>query len=248
MARNKVKEATKETTKKATKKPSKLVAFKFFSSNEKYYLILLLALTIAGLLIRFYRFDFLTLWLAEYMHVNPAKRFLQGGSITNFENNGIFLTVLVVASFKLFGISEFAARLPSVLLGAFSIPLIYYLAKKLFNSFVGIIASLLATCSLYSIFWSRIGRNYACFEFSYLLVLIVFWLAYETLSKYKANDSTYLTRQGINKRYLILFPFVLIFSLLNHQLTFFFMFSTSCSNLSRLIPMTTLLNMDMNLR
>lgn len=111
--------------------------------SGKTTIIILAVITLAALLLRYYQLGYLSLWVDEYMHVSPAYRFLKGGSMMQSDNNGIFLTWVIIAFFKLFGASEITARIPSILFGSLSIPLIYFLAKKLFNRNVGIIAAFL---------------------------------------------------------------------------------------------------------
>lgn len=195
--------------------------------SGKTTIIILAVITLAALLLRYYQLGFLSLWVDEYMHVSPAYRFLKGGSMMQSDNNGIFLTWVIIAFFKLFGASEITARIPSILFGSLSIPLIYFLAKKLFNRNVGIIAAFLGAFSLYAIIWSRIARNYASFEFAYLLLLIVIWMAFNYTSETEKGKNNFFTRNQINKKYLLALPFVFVFSLINHQLTFFAVFGLS---------------------
>ncbi|MEK6571850.1 MAG: hypothetical protein AABZ61_10805, partial [Bacteroidota bacterium] len=92
-----------------------------------------------------------------------------------------------------------------------------------FNKQVGVIAALLGTISLYEVFWSRVSRNYASFAFAYLLLVIVFYLAFE--SEKSSSPANWFTRNSINKKYLVLLPVAFAFSILNHQLSLFIVFS-----------------------
>ena len=49
---------------------------------------------------------------------------------------------LMSLSFQVFGVNNFAARLPSAVFGAFSLVLVYFLGKKLYNAPVGILSAL----------------------------------------------------------------------------------------------------------
>jgi hypothetical protein len=89
---------------------------------------------------------------------------------------------------------------------------------------VGFLAAFAATFSLYLIFWSRMSRNYAIFGFFFLLAGWIFLKAFE--DKNANTSDSFGARQQINARYLLLLPVVLLLSLLSHQLTFFFLFST----------------------
>jgi len=184
---------------------------------------IIISLTAVAFLLRIYRVGFLSLWVDEYVHAARAEGFIHGKPLFTDDNNGIFLTVLVALSYLIFGINEIAARLPSVVLGTLLIPLLYYCGKLLISKEVGIVAALLGTISLYEIFWSRVSRNYASFSFAYLLLAIVFYLAFE--SDKPRPGGNWFARNSINTKYLVLLPFVFLFALLNHQLTFFFFFS-----------------------
>ncbi|MBL7959615.1 glycosyltransferase family 39 protein [bacterium] len=216
----------KTATKKGTLKTIELPINNFPLSEwfDRYAVYLVIVLMIAGFLLREYRLDFLSLWTDEFIIPDQAAGVFQGKSIlSHHDNNGIFLTVLVFLNYSIFGISDYAARIVSVILGTLVIPATYFLGKILFNRFVGCIAAALATVSVYSVFWSRVSRNYASFELFYLLLIIVFWLMFEGVKS--GNATGWLDRHGIQKKYLILFPFALLASLLNHQLTFFFIFT-----------------------
>jgi uncharacterized membrane protein len=202
------------------------VTFPDWNHLQKFTPYLILLITLGALFVRIYRVGFLSVWLDEYMHINPALDILNGREISESDINGIFLTWVVTLFFKIFGISEWVARIPSVLFGAATIPLIYYFTKKLYNRSIGLMASTFAAFSLYLICWSRIARNYASFGFSYILLLIVIWLTFNSIHK-KQRKSGFWYQNNINTRYLLILPLVFIFSLINHQLTFFVLFGLS---------------------
>ena len=217
---------SKSVTKKATSKSVQVISNDFPLSTilDKYAFAAVVVLMIAGFILRVYRVDFLSLWTDEFIIPDQAAGVFQGKSIlSHHDNNGIFLTALVVLSYKILGITDFAARIVSVILGTLVIPAVYYLGKTLFNRFVGLTAAVLATVSVYSVYWSRISRNYASFELFYILLIIVFWLMLE--GNRSGSAVGWFDKNGIHKKYFILFPFALLASLLNHQLTFFFIFT-----------------------
>src|SRR3990167_2932792 len=56
--------------------------------------------------------------------------------------------VLMAGSFTIFGLNEFAARLPSAILGFGTLIIVYLIGKRLFNAYVGLSASfILSSCS-----------------------------------------------------------------------------------------------------
>jgi hypothetical protein len=217
----------KPTNKKVKSKPIAAAAPVDFPISEwldKYAWYAVIILTAIGFVIRVYKLDYLSLWSDEFIIPDQAAGVFHGRSIlSSHDNNGIFLTVLVFLSYKLFGISDFTARIVNVILGSLVIPTVYFLAKELFNRFVGVTAAVLATISMYSVYWSRIARNYANFELFYLVLVIVSWFMLES-HKPKAIYG-WFDRYRISKKYFILFPIALFVSLMNHQLTFFFIFT-----------------------
>jgi 4-amino-4-deoxy-L-arabinose transferase-like glycosyltransferase len=184
---------------------------------------IIIALTLIAFFLRIYRVGFLSLWVDEYVHAVRAEGFIHGKPLFADDNNGILLTVFIAVSYLVFGVTEFAARLPSAIFGALLIPLLCFLGKLLFNREIGFVAAFLGTISLYEIFWSRVSRNYASFAFAYLLLVIIFYLAFES-GKSQAYKGR-LAKNSISVKYLALLPFAFLFALFNHQLTFFFIFS-----------------------
>ena len=72
-------------------------------------------------------------WLLTFNH-HPA-----------FENPPFYMW-LVALAYKVFGVGEFSAKLPSALMGIFTVALVYYLGRILFNPWAGLFgAFILAT-------------------------------------------------------------------------------------------------------
>lgn len=87
----------------------------------------------------------------------------------------IYATSLLV---KIFGLSEFATRLPAAIFGFFNVVLIFYLAKILFNNnLIALSASFFLAISPQNIFFSRFNHeaNFALFFF--MLGLLLFYKA-----------------------------------------------------------------------
>ncbi|HKZ41228.1 MAG TPA: hypothetical protein VJ044_09725, partial [Candidatus Hodarchaeales archaeon] len=93
---------------------------------ERYTPYIIVSLTVIGFVLRIYRVGFLSLWVDEYIHAVRAEGFIHGKPLFAEENNGIILTVFVALSYLLFGVTDFAARLPSVIFGTLLIPLLYF--------------------------------------------------------------------------------------------------------------------------
>lgn len=75
-------------------------------------------------------------------------------------NNHIFHTLLVHASTRLFGSSEWAIRLPALVAGILLIPVTAFVFRKLFNTTVGLISAALVAGSSILIEYSINARGY----------------------------------------------------------------------------------------
>ena len=72
----------------------------------------------------------------------------------------------------LFGETEFAYRLPSVLFGTLTIPLIFFFARNItISSRAALVAAFLTAFLMVEIAWSRQARMYQPFQFFYILTL-----------------------------------------------------------------------------
>jgi 4-amino-4-deoxy-L-arabinose transferase-like glycosyltransferase len=76
---------------------------------------------------------------------------------------------------KLFGLSEFSLRFPSVLFGVAAIVAAYVLAVTLFSRKVGLLTATIMTFSVWEIEMSRYGRFYTAFQFMYVVSLLCFY-------------------------------------------------------------------------
>lgn len=84
---------------------------------------------------------------------------------------------------KLFGISERALRLPSVVFGTFAVLMIFLLGREIFNPFVGLLGALLMGTLPEQIYFSQEARMYS------LLVLLVTASTYAIALARKQNAS-----------------------------------------------------------
>jgi hypothetical protein len=126
----------------------------------------------------------------------------------------ILNTGLIALSFKVFGISEFSARLVSVIFGTLTIFLVYLMGVKVANKRVAILAASIITFSVWEIAWSQHCRMYAQFQFFYLFGSYLFYLGLDK------------TNININKANIILLFFSMIAficALLSHKLALTFL-------------------------
>ncbi len=78
---------------------------------------------------------------------------------------------LIALSFRLFGGSEFAARLPSAVLGFGAVLLVYFIGKSLFNRWVGLSAAAMLASSVWFVFRAREADLDSPFLFFLLLTV-----------------------------------------------------------------------------
>ena len=81
---------------------------------------------------------------------------------------------LSAISIKLFGLNEFATRLPAAFIEILCVLLIFYIGKTLFNSQVGLIASFFLAISPYNLHFSRTSHEANTQFFFFLLGIFLF--------------------------------------------------------------------------
>lgn len=136
-------------------------------------------LLIIGFFLRIWNLGTQSLWFDESISSIAALALLEKGrpifDSGFLYSRAILNTVFIAASFKIFGVSEFAGRFPSVIFGVLTIGLVYVIGTKWGNKRVGIIAAILLTFSVWEIAWSRQARMYQQLQFFYILSLYLFY-------------------------------------------------------------------------
>jgi len=99
-------------------------------------------------------------------------------------SRAILNTGLIALSMKIFGTSEFSARLPSVFFGVLTIIVSYLFFRKIFGQKIGLATAFIVAFSVIEIAWSRQARMYQQLQFFYLLSLYIFY-KYVNTSKLK---------------------------------------------------------------
>ena len=139
----------------------------------------LLILTLLGLYFRLTYARTTSPFIDEYTTMWVAQRTIQYGypvfSTGAIYSQGMLFTYLDALAFELFGFSELVARMPSVILSVISILLLYWVGRKLFSPWVGLIAAALLTFDPQAIIWGGRARNYALLLLMALLSTLFFY-------------------------------------------------------------------------
>ncbi len=151
--------------------------------KNKTTLIILLLITLIGAYFRLYHLGLPSFWVDELDFVDAARSMIRVGeplldSGYPYPRAPLF-TYSLMASFKLFGVSEFASRLPSAIFGILAIPMMFVLGRGMFNERVGLLSALFLTISPFAIGWSRACRMYALFQLLFLAGVYFFYRGFE---------------------------------------------------------------------
>jgi predicted membrane-bound mannosyltransferase len=142
----------------------------------------LLICFIIGLGLRLYNLGGFPAYVDEYLHMSTAIGIIKGNPVEYFR---AFLTVSlpVYLSYRIFGISLWAGRLPMVLINMLAIFPLYLLGRKI-NKGVGYLSVLLFMFSPWIIADSRTVRDYAVVPLFFYLaaVLLIDLLDWDRLS------------------------------------------------------------------
>lgn len=163
----------------------KRVSIRRDSRNKEFVIpiLVLLIIVLSGFYIRINGLADLGLGFDEPIHIYAAKSILETGGPTlpsgKKYDRALPFTYSVALSFKLFGVNEFSARLPSVIFGILSIILIFFIGKSFFETKVGLIAAFLMAFLPFEIVWSRACRMYSMYQFFLVLGFFAFYKGFE---------------------------------------------------------------------
>lgn len=105
----------------------------------------------------------------------------------NFENDPVYLWSMA-AAFKLFGVNEIAARMPSALYGGMTVVTTFLIGRLLYGYLYGITAALILGTTFEFIRFSRYAHLDVCLTF-FITLAIYFFIRYET-NRIKSKDKT----------------------------------------------------------
>src|SRR6266496_5600668 len=135
-----------------------------------------------------------SLSIDELYHVYAADSLNRDGTFSlpsgrSYERAAPY-TYAVSLSFKYLGVSEFAARIPSVLFGLIYLALFFRLVDSSFGRGAAVLSALLVVLSPLEVYYARECRFYSLLQVSYLVLVYSFFKLFEAFKEAKpARDS-----------------------------------------------------------
>ncbi len=150
---------------------------KFWSTYKNE--IILLIILVVGFLFRIYALESESLWMDEGYSLMFAKPDVVSiikinSSTIECLSNPPFYSIILHFFIGLFGESETALRMPSVIFGCMSIFMIYKVGTLLFDENVGLLGALILAFSKFHIYYSQEARSYTLQVFLILLSFYFF--------------------------------------------------------------------------
>ncbi|MCB8981750.1 MAG: glycosyltransferase family 39 protein [Ardenticatenaceae bacterium] len=143
-------------------------------TNLLFQLLLIISITVLAAILRFYMLGKWSFWGDEYITVERAKNLMDLSILRRSPSLiGVYL------SFKQFGVGEWSARLVPAILGVATVPIFFWLVRKLINTQTAFIASVLLAIAPWHIYWSQNARFYTALLLFYTLSLLLFYMGIE---------------------------------------------------------------------
>lgn len=188
-----------------------LEKFTEIEHNKKlqYLILSLIVLLAAGL--RLYKLGEWSFWFDEVFTIQAAQ------NPVNFSLSWPRISLMLIgASLKFFGTSEWSARLAPALIGTITIPILYFPVRKVCGAMVALLSAVFLAVSPWHLFWSQNARFYTSLMLLYTLGLIMFYFAIEEDRPWYLVFSLVLLALSAVERFIALFfiPVVFIYLLL----------------------------------
>jgi hypothetical protein len=136
--------------------------------------IAMLGVILVGIALRFYNLGRWSFWGDEYITVMRVQTLDQ----LSLTQRSLSL-ILTGWAMELFGVSEWSARLVPSVFGILTIPVLYLLARRMFNRQVALFASAFLAISPWHLYWSQNARFYTALLLFSMLGLFLFYLGLE---------------------------------------------------------------------
>jgi 4-amino-4-deoxy-L-arabinose transferase-like glycosyltransferase len=160
--------------------------------------LLLIGFLAVGSWLRLRNLGVTSFWVDEVNTFYCAKSWNETGKIimpSGMVNERASLyTVVTALGFRLFGMDETATRLPAAIFGVCSILFSYWLAKKIFDRNIALLAAFFVAFSHFEVGWSRTARMYTFLQALTLFLVYAFIRGFETKPVVISDAKTDLSR------------------------------------------------------
>ena len=168
---------------------------------------LLGAVLLLATALRFYKLGAWGFWIDEIYTLRDIELLFQTSRLPR----PFFLMASVPVS--LWGASEWSARFMAALLGIVTIPILYFITRRLTGSVVALLSVFLLAVSPWHLYWSQNARFYTLLLLVYTVGLFLFYVALERDNgRFAAIGAVLLTIAVIERMSSFIFvPVVLLY-------------------------------------
>jgi 4-amino-4-deoxy-L-arabinose transferase-like glycosyltransferase len=145
------------------------------NTKIQYLILALIMLLATGL--RLYKMGTWSLWIEELHTLRHTNAINSLADILG--NLRAIYFIMNKLAFLLLGESEWTARILPVFFGILAIPLIYWIAKRIFGLSIAILAIFLLAISPWHLYWSQNARFYTFFLLVFNISCIMYYLGIE---------------------------------------------------------------------
>lgn len=191
-------------------------ARRFFASlrpqkNEYGYLAIVLLIMLLGIIFRLERIYAPFGHDEAYTYVAFARSLFTAISDYHLPNNHVFHTILTYFSTQIFGNQPWAVRLPAFIAGVMLIPAAYWLAKRLYGSWVALGAALLVAWFPPLVAYANDARGYTLVALFTLLTLVLGDIVRKNKNIFVWGLISLFSALGFYTIPIMLFPFGVLF-------------------------------------
>ena len=148
-------------------------------TSQRVTIAILLAAAVAALILGGLNLGVPNLWHDELVHVFVAESILETGKAQLPSgvpyHNGTTMNLLIAFAMQLFGNSEAAVRVPSLVFAMLNVFLIYAVVRPLLGRTTALVAACALALSPWTVAWSREARFYSLQQSLYLATVIACW-------------------------------------------------------------------------
>jgi 4-amino-4-deoxy-L-arabinose transferase-like glycosyltransferase len=146
------------------------------------FIALVTLILLFALFLRMYNLEKFSLWADEPYHLYISQSIMEDGSLKLPSGEIYFraklFSYITALSTSVFGLNEFAVRLPTAFFGFLSLLLLFFFSRKLLGNSVATVSLILLAVLPLEVGWARVARFYTLFQFFTILVWYTFFIGF----------------------------------------------------------------------